>query len=366
MTPDELDRLARLVADTLTPGTPASTPASAPASAPKRGAAMGTGNWLPIPVRPEPPARGGEAPVWSGAAQLLGDIAPLRAGERASAHRESTANMTRITRAAAAGKGDAVRGAPTGRTVFGGRTAVRRGLAIAVPIGVSNRHVHLSAEHVAQLFGKALSGKRALTQPGQFAANESVRAEGPKGAIDGIRVVGPARGATQLELALADAERLGITAPIAASGSLAASAGGVTLVGPAGKVTLQAGVIIAGRHLHLAPDDAAKWGLRDGDRLDLRCGDGVRATTWHGVLVRAGTTNATEFHLDGDEANACNVTSGDTATIVAVHPRGAARRMLVTERDVARLAAAGQPIPAGALLTPSARDRARALGLAGA
>ena len=358
MTPDELDRLAKIVADSLTAGSPAPSA--------KRGGALGAGNWLPIPVRPEPPVRGGEAPAWSGAAQSLGDVAPTRGGERASAYRESIADMTRLTRAAAAGKGEAVRGAPTGRTVFAARAATRRGLAIAVPIGVSNRHVHLSADHVAQLFGGALSSMRALKQPGQFAANETLRVEGPKGAIDGLRVVGPAREATQLEVALSDVDRLGISAPIAASGNLGSSAGGVTLVGPAGKVVLHAGVIVAGRHLHLAPDDAARWGLRDGDRLDIRCGDGARAATWHGVLVRAGKTNATEFHLDGDEAFAGHVKSGDHAMIVAVHPKSVARRALVTEHEVTRLAAAGQPIPAHALLTPSARDRARALGLAGA
>ena len=358
MNPGELDKLAHLVADTLAPATAA--------AGGRRAGALARGSWLPEPVRPEPPARGGEPPAWSGAAQPLGDVAPLRGGERASPHRESTGEMTNLVRAAAAGRGAPVRGAPTGRTTFSGRAAMRRGLSIAVPIGVSNRHVHLSPEHVTQLFGTGLTSRRPLTQPGQFAANESVRVEGPKGAIDGMRVVGPARGGTQVELSITDVERLGIAAPIAASGSLADSAGGVTLFGPAGRVALARGVIVSGRHLHLAPDDAARWGLRDGDRLDLRCGEGVRATTWHGVLVRAGKTHATEFHLDADEAHACGARSGDPASVVGVHPGHAVRRALVTEREVVRLAAAGQPIPAGALLTPSARDRARALGLAGA
>lgn len=363
MNPDELDKLARLVADSLAPDRPVATGGTRAAS---RADSRAAGSWLPIPVRPEPPVRGSEPPVWSGAAQLLGDIAPLRGGERASAFRESTGEMTNLVRAAAAGRGAHVRGAPTGRTVFAGKASMRRGLSVAVPIGVSNRHVHLSPEHVAQLFGTALTSKRALTQPSQFAANESVRIEGPSGALERVRIVGPSRGATQVELSIADAERLGVAAPIAASGSLADSVGGVTLVGPAGKAALAKGVIVAERHLHLAVDDAARWGLRDGDRLDLRCGEGARATTWHGVLVRAGTSNATEFHLDADEAHACGVKSGDSAGVVGVHPKHTERRTLVTERDVSRLAAAGRPIPAGALLTPSARDRARALGLAGA
>ena len=370
MKPDEIDALARIVADTLTtqqPGAPArSTPTGARGAASgTRAASLAAGNWLPIPVRPEPSARGGEPPVWSGAAQLLGDIAPLRGGERSSPYRDSTGDLTNLVRAAAAGRGAPVRGAPTGRTSITGRFTSRRGLSIAVPLGVSNHHVHLSVEHVQQLFGGPLTSRRALTQPGQFAAHQAVRVEGPKGALDDIRVVGPARGTTQLELSTTDTARIGVSAPLAASGQLAESVGGVTLVGPAGKVTLSRGVIVAGRHLHLAPGDAAAWGLRDGDRLDVRFGDGARATTWHGVLVRAGQGNATEFHLDADEAHACGATTGDSATIVGIHSQHAVRRLLVTERDVLRLAAAGQPIPAGALLTPSARDRARALGLAG-
>ena len=351
MTTDEIERLARLVADSLiAPAGDKSPPSPAP--------------WLPHPVRPEPPVRGGQPPVWSGAAQRLGDIAPGASGAAAPAHRATTGDLTRLTRAAAAGKGEGVRVAPTGRASYAGRATSRRGLSLAVKVGISNRHVHLSAAHCAQLFGaSAPTSKRPLTQPGQFAANESVRVQGPSGAIDGVRVVGPARGATQLELAITDALALGVAASVAASGDLKDSVGGVTLIGPKGTVTLDRGVIVAGRHLHLAPADATAWGLKDGDQIDIRAGTGVRATTFHHVLVRSGPTNATDFHLDADEAHAAGVQTGDPATIIAVHARTATRRALVTERDVVRLARAGQPIPAGSLLTPSARDRARALGL---
>jgi putative phosphotransacetylase len=252
---------------------------------------------------------------------------------------------------------DASRSTPTGS-----RRSPR--LPITVPIGVSNRHVHLSPEHARTLFGStSFTVARSLKQPGQFAASETVTAEGPKGRIDGIRVVAPARGETQLELARSDAARLGVDAPVAASGSLAGSAGGVTLVGPHGRVTLDRGVIVAARHLHLAPNDAARWGLRDGDRLDVRCGEGPRAATFHDVLVRAGPAHATELHLDADEARAAAVSTGATAAIVARREGRPAKRPLVTERDVIALARAGRPIPTDAILTPSARDRARALGL---
>lgn len=215
------------------------------------------------------------------------------------------------------------------------------------------------------LFGPiALSPGRALRQPGQFAAVQSVTVVGPKGELAAVRVVGPPRGDTQLEVAASDAAVLGVDAPLAASGQLDASAGGVTLVGPHGRLTLSRGVILAGRHLHLAPADAERWGLRDGDRLDIRGGQGARETTFHGVLVRSGPSHATELHLDDDEARAASLTGGAVLTIVGWHDAApTARRRLVTERDVLELARTRSALPANALLTPGARDRAVALGL---
>jgi putative phosphotransacetylase len=238
-------------------------------------------------------------------------------------------------------------------------------MAIDVAIGVSNRHIHLSPAHARALLGKdAPTMLRPISQPGQFAATDTVAVVGPKGRIDAIRVVGPARGETQLEIALSDAKHLGLDVPVAASGSLAGSVGGVTLQGPSGSVTLDRGVIVAARHLHLSAEDATRWGLADGDRLDVRCGDGPRATTFHAVLVRAGKMYATELHLDSDEAFACGVKSGDRARIIAAAPRSGPRaRRLVTERDVMRISSEGGALPQDALLTPSARDRARAVGL---
>jgi hypothetical protein len=128
-------------------------------------------------------------------------------------------------------------------------------------------------------------------------------------------------------------------------------------------VRLERGVIVASRHLHLSADDARAWGLASGDLLDVRCGTDSRAVTFHGVLVRAGKTNATELHLDADEANAAAVRTGDRATILAWRSGTAKARRLITERDVIELARRGERLPADALLTPSARDRARALGL---
>ena len=349
MTDDELDRLAEIIARTLLERARAEPARS---------------TWLPSPVRPQPPERGGDPPSWSGAAQDLGDIAPTRDTGQPPRYRASTAELARVTRAAAAGQ---IPPPDRGRRETEPRLTRRRAAsasAIDVRIGVSNRHVHLSAVDAQALFGSAtLTVARALTQPGQFAAQQTVTARGPSGSIDGIRIVGPARGETQLEIAASDARVLGVDPPVAASGSLASSAGNVTLVGPAGRVELSRGVIVAARHLHLAPADARRWGLRNGDLLDVRCGIGARAATLHDVLVRSGEGHATELHLDVDEARAAGVKTGDSATVMRWRAPISAKRPLVTEHDVMRMARDGTPLPSNALLTPSARDRARALGM---
>ena len=360
MTPDERERLASLIAAEIERSV-------APAAPTNPGA-----TWLPIPVRPEPPPPAGAPPDWSGAAQSLGDLAPVR-HPVPSAHRADAAEATAAVRAAAAGHGTrrSGRSAPSATTPHreggGPRSAsTRRHRAgpIDVPVGVSRRHVHLSEAHVRALFGvPTLEVLRTIRQPGQFAARQQVVVVGPKGRLDDVRVVGPARGETQVELARSDAARLGIDPPLAASGSLEKSLGGVTLVGPHGRVELARGVIIAARHLHLAPADAARWGMQDGDRLDIRCGSGARAVTWHDVLVRAGAAHATEFHLDDDEAHAAGVGNGCSARIVGWQEARSVRRILVTERELVERVRRGEPIPNDALFTPGARDRARSLGL---
>lgn len=352
MTDAELDRLAEMIARALLDHASVSD-----------GAARGA-PWLPTPVRPSSPARSSEPPIWSGAAQDLQDVAPSRDAGRSPRFRAATADLTRATRAAAAGKGPPPEPHPRDRERRLTRQRSASAPAIDVRIGVSNRHVHLSEADARTLFGgAALTVSRVLTQPDQFAAVETVAAQGPKGTLARVRVVGPTRAETQLEITASDASVLGVQAPVAASGSLATSIGGITLVGPAGRVELRRGVIIAARHLHLSPADSRRWGLRDGDRLDVRCGADARAATLHDVLVRSGEGHATELHLDADEARAVGVTSGDAATIVGWRSPGPGKRPLITERDVLRLAREGARLPAGAILTPSARDRAAALGI---
>ncbi len=350
MTNQELDRLAALIADALK------------TSAAVRPAANPRTSWLPAPIRPEPPSRGGEPAPWTGAGQALGDIAPVRT-PIASRHRADAGESAAAIRGAAAGKA-APRLASGGKAPQPPAGRRSRALPITVKLGVSNRHLHLSAEHLQMLFGSApLTPARALLQPGQFAANETVAVTGPQGRIEGIRIVGPARGETQLELARTDAASLGVDPPVATSGHLRESVGGLTLIGPHGRVELTKGVIVAARHLHLSPADALRWALGDGDRLSVRCGSGARAVTFHDVVVRSGPAHATELHLDADEARAAGVSSGDAAQITAWREAKASRRILITERDVILIASRRERVPAGALLTPSARDRARALGL---
>jgi len=192
----------------------------------------------------------------------------------------------------------------------------------AVPIGISNRHLHLSPADVTRLLGegKSLTVDRMITQPGQYAARERIDVAGPRGTLTGLRVVGPPRTATQVELAVTDARALGVPAHLANSGKLAGSTGGVTLIGPAGAVTLETGVIIAARHLHCSPADAGRLGVADGDWIDVECGEGSRRVVFEGLLVRAGPAHATEVHLDTDEAAAAGLTSGGTGRIVAWRP----------------------------------------------
>ncbi len=330
--------------------------------------AQGKGTWLPVPTRPEPPGEptAGALPAWSAAAQALPDVAPGRRGGRASRHRPEYPDLVAASRQAAAARGPSP--LPSGSAAGAARagtTSVRREVAI----GVSARHIHVSARDFEALFGKgrAPSVHKVISQPGQFAAGETVAVVGPKGRLEGVRVVGPARGATQLELSPSDGRVLGIEAPVAMSGKLERSVGGVTLEGAAGKVALQAGVIVAQRHLHVAPADAKRLGVADGDRVAMECGPAGRRVTLHDVLVRLGPAHATELHLDVDEANAAGVKSGDTAVITAraTQPAGGKRRPLLTERDIAALAARGEKVMAGGpwLLTPAAADRARALGI---
>ena len=182
---------------------------------------------------------------------------------------------------------------------------------IFVPVASSARHIHLCRADVEALFGAGyqLRHFRNLSQPGQFACQEQLTVVGPKGELKKVRVLGPERKATQVEIALTDSFALGIRPPVRMSGKTAGTPG-CTLVGPNGSITIQEGVIVAARHLHLSKAQAALFGLSDGQVVRLRS-EGDRATVLENVVVRAGDGHDMEVHIDTDEANAIAM-SGST------------------------------------------------------
>lgn len=188
-----------------------------------------------------------------------------------------------------------------------------------IPVGVSNRHVHLSPEDVERLFGKgyALSPWRELSQKGQYAAEEKVSLLGPKGALHGVRVLGPARGQSQVEISRTDGFLLGIHAPVRLSGDLSGTPG-MILEGPEGRIALTEGVIVAKNHVHLSPEEARTFGVGGGDRMMLRT-LGDRPVTYCDVIVRIHPSFSLDFHVDTDEANAGHLNTGDAVELAGVN-----------------------------------------------
>ncbi len=185
-----------------------------------------------------------------------------------------------------------------------------------VPIGVSARHIHLTQEHVEVLFGKGyqLTKKKDL-MGGQFASNECVTIVGLKlRAIENVRVLGPVRKQSQVEISATDAIKLGIKAPVRESGNLTGSAP-IAVVGPKGVLYLEEGCIIAKRHIHMAPADAAAAGVHDGDIVSVKA-DNERGTIFNEVLIRVNDSYTLEMHIDTDEANAAKIATGQTVMIM--------------------------------------------------
>jgi len=175
-------------------------------------------------------------------------------------------------------------------------------------VSISARHVHLTDAHVETLFGKGhkLTIQKPLYQDGFFAAEETVMVVGPRRRmLPSVRVLGPTRPASQVELAFTDLISLGIEAPVRASGKIEGSAGCV-LVGPKGVVELAEGVIRAERHVHMNFDHAAQYGVKNGDRMSLRI-DGPCGLILRDLLVRADKTSKLEVHIDTDEGNAADL-----------------------------------------------------------
>lgn len=185
-----------------------------------------------------------------------------------------------------------------------------------VPVGISVRHIHLTRADVDKLFGYGyqLTPKKALSQPGQFACEECLDVIGPKGELKRVRILGPERSATQIELAQTDCRTIGVNAPVRSSGDTKGTPG-VTLRSPLGELTVPEGVIVADRHLHMTPAQAAAFGLADGDRVQIRI-DGIKPGIMGGVLVRASSKCALDFHIDTDDGNAFLLRQGQLVTVL--------------------------------------------------
>ncbi len=185
-----------------------------------------------------------------------------------------------------------------------------------VPVGVSARHVHLTQEHVEVLFGPGyqLTRQKDL-MGGQFASNEKVTLVGLKlRAIENVRILGPVRKASQVEISATDAIKLGIKAPIRESGDIAGSAP-IALVGPQGALYLKEGCIVAMRHIHMSPKDAQAAGVHNGDIVSVKA-DNARGTVFDQVKIRVDDSFTLEMHIDTDEANAAQIHQNDTVMMI--------------------------------------------------
>lgn len=186
-----------------------------------------------------------------------------------------------------------------------------------VPVGISNRHIHLSKEHVEVLFGKGyeLTPCKELSQPGQYACKEQLTIVGPSlRPIEKVRVLGPVRSSSQVEISRTDSYTLKVAPPVRESGKISGSAP-ITIIGPKGIVTLSEGCIIANRHIHMSVEDGQRFGVKDNDYVTVDA-FGERRTRFFDVQVRVHKDFRLEMHLDTDDANAAGLKNGSRVSIV--------------------------------------------------
>ncbi len=197
-----------------------------------------------------------------------------------------------------------------------GQNTEVQGNSSEIPVGVSNRHVHLSQKDLECLFGKdyKLTKLKDLSQPGQYACKEIVTVCGPKGAIEKVRILGPVRSKTQVEVLAGDCIKLGAVPNVRLSGDLSRTPG-ITLVGPKGSVQIEEGLVVAQRHIHMTPEDAKNLGVCDGNIVSIKFDD-LRGGIYSNVAIRANDASKLECHLDIEEANAMGINSKSKITIV--------------------------------------------------
>ncbi len=186
-----------------------------------------------------------------------------------------------------------------------------------VLVETSARHIHVSREALDILFGEGyeLTPKKDLSQPGQFACEERVTVVGPKKELAGVSILGPVRPETQVELSLTDARSIGISAPVRESGDVAGSAG-CKLIGPKGEVDLTEGVIAAKRHIHMTPEDAETFGVKDTQVVKVEIPSNGRTLIFGDVVVRISPKYALAMHIDTDESNAAGMAPGTMAEVI--------------------------------------------------
>lgn len=194
----------------------------------------------------------------------------------------------------------------------------------SIPVAISARHVHLTEETFEKLFGAGSTPTvyREISQPGQFACEEKVNLIGPRNRIDGVRVLGPLRSVDQIEIARTDEFKLGVDAPIRDSGKVQGSAP-ITLEGPAGTVNLTEGLICARRHIHMHPDDAKVFGVKDRDIVEVAITGGPRDLAFGDTLIRVSEKYKLEMHIDTDEANAAELSNNASGEIICDSVAGA-------------------------------------------
>jgi acetate kinase len=211
---------------------------------------------------------------------------------------------------------------PTATTIAA--SAAPRPDSTSIPIAVSARHFHLCAASFEKLFGPGRQPTRwrDISQPGQYACEEKVNLIGPRGRIDGVRLLGPLRGKDQVEISRTDEFKLGVDAPVRDSGKVEGSAP-IILEGPAGTLHLREGLICAKRHVHMAPADAKRFAVKDGDEVEVRITGGPRDLTFGDVLIRVSPMFKLEMHIDTDEANAAEIDAGASGGLVYTDVTGA-------------------------------------------
>ena len=220
-------------------------------------------------------------------------------------------------------------------------------LPLEFPVEVSAKHVHLTEEAIEQLFGPgaALTPKRPLSQPGQFLSEERVTLVTPKGRIENVAVLGPARPAVQVELSVTDCRSLGITAPLRMSGDLSGAAE-VYLLGPKGMICAKQSVIVAKAHLHITPPQAEPLGIADGQRVSVTI-ESERSMTLENVICRVSSQAALALHIDYDEANACMLPKNAMARMRVKAAEGAANGQAAKAPGAGSASAAANMLGAG-------------------